>query len=65
MLDEITDLPAGVSGFGVAGRLERADYQDVLGPTVQRAAAGGEERLVIVIPELAHASRPRGRITRA
>jgi hypothetical protein len=51
MLNELPDLPAGVIGFEVAGRLESADYRDVLGPAVERAAAGGDVRIVVVIPE--------------
>jgi hypothetical protein len=51
MLNEIPDLPAGVFGFELAGRLESADYRDVLAPAVERAAASGEVRIVIVIPE--------------
>jgi hypothetical protein len=51
MLSEIPDLPAGVIGFELTGRLEAADYRDVLGPAVERAATSGEVRIVIVIPE--------------
>ena len=51
MLDELPDLPAGVIGFEVSGKLESADYRDVLAPAVERAAAGGDVRIVVVIPE--------------
>ena len=32
MLNEIADLPSGVIGFEVAGRLQTEDYRDVLRP---------------------------------
>jgi hypothetical protein len=51
MLNEIPDLPAGVIGFELEGELETADYRDVLGPAVERAAAGGDVRMVMVIAE--------------
>jgi hypothetical protein len=50
MLNEISDLPANVIGFEVSGEIEADDYRDVLLPALQRAGAGGEVRLVIVIP---------------
>jgi hypothetical protein len=49
MLKEIPDLPSGVIGYEVTGKLQAEDYRDVLLPAVQRAAAGGEVRIVIVI----------------
>ena len=51
MLNELPDLPAGVIGFEVAGKLQTADYRDVLLPALQKAAAAGEVRIVIVIPK--------------
>jgi hypothetical protein len=51
MLDKITDLPEGVIGFEVSGKLTAEDYRDVLLPAVQEAAGRGEVRIVIVIPE--------------
>jgi hypothetical protein len=51
MLNVIADLPAGVIGFEVAGKLESADYRDVLGPALDAAAAQGDVRIVIVIPD--------------
>ena len=41
MLNEILDLPPGVIGFEVSGKLETADYRDVLHPALQAAAAKG------------------------
>ena len=51
MLIEIPDLPPGVIGFEVSGKLETKDYREVLLPALQRAAADGEVRIVIVIPK--------------
>ena len=49
MLQVITDVPEGVLGFEVSGKLEEKDYRDVLVPALQQAAAGGRLRAVIVI----------------
>jgi hypothetical protein len=51
LIKELNDLPAGVVGFEVAGTLKAEDYRDVILPALERAAAGGEVRFVIVIPE--------------
>jgi hypothetical protein len=50
MLDEIPDLPPGVIGFEVSGRLEADDYRTTLAPALEAAAAVGDVRLVVVIP---------------
>ena len=49
MITELTDLPAGVIGFEASGKLDTEDYRDVLRPSVQRAAAEGDVRVVIVV----------------
>jgi hypothetical protein len=51
MFTEITDLPAGVIGFEVAGKLAAEDYRDTLDPALKAAAETGEIRLVLVMPE--------------
>ena len=51
MITALTDLPAGVIGFEATGKLRAEDYRDVLLPAVERAAANGDVRLVIVITE--------------
>ena len=51
MITELTDMPAGVIGFEAIGKLRAEDYRDVLLPAVERAAAHGDVRLVIVITE--------------
>jgi hypothetical protein len=49
MIKELSDLPAGVIGFEASGRLRAEDYRDVVLPTLERAAATGEVRFVIVM----------------
>jgi hypothetical protein len=51
MITELSDLPAGVQGFEVTGTIRAEDYRDVVLPALERAAAGGEVRFVVVIPE--------------
>jgi hypothetical protein len=51
VITELTDLPAGVIGFEASGKLQAEDYRDVLLPAVERAAAAGDVRIVIVISE--------------
>ena len=50
MITELTDMPEGVIGFEASGKLQAEDYRDVLLPAVERAAAAGGVRIVIVIP---------------
>jgi len=50
MLTKMSDLPAGVIGFEVSGKLRAEDYRDTLQPALEQAAANGEVRVVIVIP---------------
>jgi SpoIIAA-like len=49
MIEELGNLPTGVVGFAVGGRLRAEDYRDVVLPALERAAATGEIRFVIVI----------------
>jgi hypothetical protein len=49
MMQELSDLPAGVIGFEASGRLRAEDYRDVILPALERAAAVGEVRFVIVM----------------
>ena len=51
MMKELSDLPAGVIGFEASGKIRAEDYRDVVLPALERAAASGEVRFVIVIPE--------------
>jgi hypothetical protein len=50
LLNAIADLPPGVIGFEVAGKLRAEDYRDILLPAVQEATRAGEVRVLIVIP---------------
>ena len=49
MIEELSDMPAGVIGFEASGKLEAEDYRDVVLPALERAAATGEVRFVIVM----------------
>ena len=51
MIKELTGLPTGVIGFEVADAIKAEDYRYVILPALERAAASGEVRFVIVIPE--------------
>lgn len=51
MIKVLSDLPAGVTGFEIAGKINAEDYRDVVLPAVQQAAAKGEVRYLIVIPD--------------
>ena len=49
MVIELSGLPDGVIGFEATGKLAAEDYRDVLLPALERAAAGGDVRFVIVM----------------
>lgn len=49
MMKELSDLPAGVIGFEASGKIRAEDYRDVVLPALERAAAAGEVRFVIVM----------------
>jgi len=49
MIKELSDLPAGVIGFEASGRIRAEDYRDMVLPALERAAAAGEVRFVIVM----------------
>ena len=49
MIEELSDLPAGVIGFEVSGRIRAEDSRAVVLPALERAAATGEVRFVIVM----------------
>jgi stage II sporulation SpoAA-like protein len=49
MIQELSDLPAGVIAFEASGRIRAEDYRDVVLPALERAAATGEVRFVIVM----------------
>jgi SpoIIAA-like len=51
MIKELDGLPDGVIGFEASGMLRGEEYKDVVIPALQRAAAEGDIRFVIVIPD--------------
>jgi len=52
MIKELNELPPGVIGFEASGKLEAADYRDVILPSLVRAAESGEVRFVIVMIDI-------------
>ena len=51
MIEELHDLPAGVTGFEARGEISASDYRDVVLPALERAFAGGEVRFLIVMTD--------------
>lgn len=51
MIKELDGMPTGVIGFEASGKLRAEDYRDVILPALQKAAASGEVRFLIVIPD--------------
>jgi hypothetical protein len=49
VFEPITGMPAGVIGFEAVGKVEAADYEDVLMPAIARSAEAGDVRLVLVL----------------
>jgi len=51
MIKMLSDVPAGVIGFEVSGKIEGEDYRDVVVPAVEQAAESGDVRFLIVFPD--------------
>lgn len=51
MIKTMKDMPDGVLGFEVGGKIEVDDYREVVIPALDRAAKAGEVRFVVSIPE--------------
>src|SRR3954451_15839191 len=51
MIEPMTDLPDGVIGFHLNGKLHASDYGDVLLPAVEQAAKAGGVRVVLVFDD--------------
>jgi hypothetical protein len=52
MIRQLTDLPEGVLGFEVDGKIHSDDYTSTLIPAIEAQIADGQEvRVVIVFPE--------------
>ena len=53
VIERLADMPPGTIGFRAAGEIERADYEDILAPELQRALeAGGGLRTLYLIEDL-------------
>ena len=51
MIKELNEMPPESFGFEATGKLRAEDYRDVVLPALERAAATGEVRFVIVMKE--------------
>jgi hypothetical protein len=51
MIEARTDMPDGVIGFTLSGKLHASDYRDVLLPAIEQAAKSGDVRVVIVFDD--------------
>jgi hypothetical protein len=49
MIETLSEMPAGTIGFQVGGRVDAADYRDVLIPALREAVESGELRAVFVV----------------
>jgi hypothetical protein len=55
MVEPIGDLPAGVLGFRITGRLERDEYHDTLMAPIYAALESGEKlRVLVELPDDFH-----------
>jgi SpoIIAA-like len=51
MIEELKDVPDGVTGFRASGKLASTDYRDIVIPALERAFARGEVRFLIVLTD--------------
>lgn len=51
MIERIEDVPEGVLGLRSSGKLTRADYVEVLEPTLREAVESGGIRLLFVLDD--------------
>jgi len=51
MIERMNDMPAGTVGLRAWGKLSKADYRDLLEPTLREAAESGELRLLFVLTD--------------
>jgi SpoIIAA-like len=47
LIEPISDMPAGTTGFRIKGDLTDADYREVLAPALKAAAGAGDVRLLL------------------
>jgi SpoIIAA-like len=50
-VNELTDMPPGVVGFETSGRVHARDYRNLVRPAVEKAAAQGDLRCVVVVED--------------
>jgi hypothetical protein len=51
MIERIEEVPAGMLGLRASGKLTREDYEEVLEPALEEAAASGSIRLLFVLTD--------------
>lgn len=51
MMEPLPDLPDGVIGFEISGKLHAADYKDVLLPAIEAAASDAGIRVVLTFTD--------------
>jgi hypothetical protein len=51
MISTLSNMPEGVIGFEVTGKIQAEDYRDVVLPALEGAAKTGEVRFLLVMPE--------------
>jgi hypothetical protein len=51
MVEELGEMPAGTIGFRISGRVDGADYRDVLIPGLRAAVESGSVRALFVIED--------------
>jgi stage II sporulation SpoAA-like protein len=49
MISTLTGMPEGVIGFEASGKIDAADYRDVILPALNEAAQAGDVRFLIVM----------------
>jgi hypothetical protein len=49
MITQLNELPNGVIGFEVSGKLAAEDYRDVVLPAIEKAAETGDIRFLMVM----------------
>lgn len=49
MIEKLVDMPSGVIGFEVSGKVSAEDYRDTVLPAVTAAAQAGDVRFLLVV----------------
>lgn len=52
MIERMTDMPPGTLGIRAWGRIERSDYEQVLGPALRAAVQAGPVRALFLLERM-------------